>query len=111
MTTLPDYATEFSGEFGGSVLQEYVGAPDSDAAFAVECFVEASMLVSKYVGAAEVPLEIRQRAMIEVGSELYHRRQAPMGIAQFSTIDNPVRIARDPMNAAYPLLNKWVLPF
>lgn len=111
MSSLPDYATDFGGDFGGNVLQNYVGAPDSDAAFVVECFVEACALVESYIGSTVVPLEIEQRAIIEVGSELYHRRQAPMGIAQFSTIDNPVRIARDPMNAAYPLLNKWVLPF
>jgi hypothetical protein len=38
-------------------------------------------------------------------SELFHRRSAPNGVAQFASFDgSPIRVAKDPMNAVYPLL-------
>ena len=90
-------------------LQEYVGAPDSDATYVEQCWDEATSLVSVYVGDVEIPIAILDRATLEVGSELYHRRQAPNGIAQFSSMDGtPVRVARDPMLGAYPLLNRYI---
>lgn len=90
-------------------LQEYVGAPDSDAAYVEQCWDEATSLVSIYVDGFEIPIAILDRASLEVGSELYHRRQAPNGIAQFSSMDGtPVRVARDPMLGAYPLLNRYI---
>lgn len=90
-------------------LKNYVGAPDSDDAFVETCFDDASSMVSVFVGQAFVPVNVRNRAILEVGSELYHRRSAPNGVAQFSTFDgSPIRIARDPMVGAYPLLTRYV---
>lgn len=96
-------------------LQGYVGAPESDAIYVEQCWDEATALVTAYVGTIDpvfvIPDEIRDRATLEVGSELYHRRQAPNGVAQFSTIDgSPIRVARDPMVGAYPLLNRYIAP-
>lgn len=87
-------------------LTAYVGASPSDVAFVGECVETAEALVAAYVGAAEVPAVIRDRAVMEVGSELFHRRQAPNGIAQFATADGMpgVRVARDPMVSARPIL-------
>ncbi len=94
-------------------LQSYVGAPDSDATYVEECFDEATALVEAYIGTIDpvsaIPTIIVERATLEVGSELYHRRQAPNGVAQFSTIDgSPIRVARDPMLGAYPLLQRYL---
>jgi hypothetical protein len=94
-------------------LKAYVGAPDSDNAFVATCWTEAHALVDKFCGVAGllvVPVSVLQRAKIECGSELYHRRSAPNGIAQFATLDggSAVRVARDPMIAAYPLLVPYV---
>lgn len=90
-------------------LKEYVGAPDSDDAFVETCYEDASSMVAVFIGQAYVPVNIVSRAVLEVGSELYHRRSAPNGIAQFSTFDGtPIRVARDPMIGAYPLLNRYV---
>lgn len=90
-------------------LKNYVGAPDSDDAFVETCFDDASSMVSVFVGQTYVPNNVLTRAILEVGSELYHRRSAPNGIAQFSTFDGtPIRVARDPMIGAYPLLNRYV---
>jgi hypothetical protein len=91
-------------------LKAYVGAPASDDAFVADCWTEASALVAKFVGTATVNADILNRAKIECGSELYHRRSAPNGVAQFATLDggSAVRVARDPMIAAYPILVAWV---
>ena len=90
-------------------LKSYVGAPDTDDAFVETCFDDASSMVSVFIGNAYVPRNVIDRATLEVGSELYHRRSAPNGIAQFSTFDGtPIRVARDPMIGAYPLLTRYV---
>lgn len=83
---------------------------EADAAFIGECVAEALGLVGQVVGTVtSVPTEIRDRAVIEVGSELYHRRQAPNGISQFATPDGaPMRVARDPMNAARAILGPFL---
>jgi len=91
-------------------LKSYVGSPDSDDTFVTACWDESVALVTKFVGTATVPATVLLRARIECGSELYHRRSAPNGIAQFATLDggSAVRVARDPMIAAYPLLVPYV---
>lgn len=91
-------------------LKAYVGAPASDDAFVADCWTEASALVAKFVGTATVNADVLNRAKIECGSELFHRRSAPNGVAQFATLDggSAVRVARDPMIAAYPILVPWV---
>lgn len=94
-------------------LESYVGADPSDSAYVEQCWGEALSLVSAYVGTitpvATIPTEILDRAALEVGSELYHRRQAPNGVAQFSTFDgSPIRVARDPMVGAYPILQRYI---
>jgi hypothetical protein len=91
-------------------LKSYVGAPDSDDTFVTACWNEAVALVDKYVGTATVPATVLLRAQIECGSELFHRRSAPNGIAQFATLDggSAVRVARDPMVASIPMLQPFV---
>ncbi|NTW39350.1 MAG: hypothetical protein HGA44_05575 [Cellulomonadaceae bacterium] len=78
--------------------------------FVVQCWAEAGALVGAYVGTATLPQAVLHRARLEVGSELFHRRQAPNGVAQFAALDGaPVRVARDPMVGAYPILNRYVI--
>jgi hypothetical protein len=91
-------------------LKAYVGSPGSDDDFVDSCWHEAIALVTKFVGTATVDADVLNRAYLECGSELYHRRSAPNGIAQFATLDggSSVRVARDPMIAAYPILVPWV---
>lgn len=77
----------------------------ADAEFIGSCVDEALALVGQACGTNTVPAEIRQRAVVEAGSELYHRRQSPSGISQFAAPDgSAMRIARDPMNAARTIL-------
>jgi hypothetical protein len=91
-------------------LKAYVGASDSDNAFVSSCWDEAHILVDKYCGSVVVPADVLKRAKIECGSELFHRRSAPNGVAQFATLDGgqAIRVARDPMVGAYPILSPWV---
>lgn len=93
-------------------LKAYVGASDSDNTFVSACWDEAHDLVDQYCGDAtvDVPTHILKRAKIEVGSELYHRRSAPNGVAQFATLDggSAIRVARDPMVGAYPILARYL---
>ena len=92
-------------------LSTYVGASPEDVDFVTSCWDEAQVMVDSFIGSADVPAQVRNRAVLEVGSELFHRRSAPQGNAQFATFDGaPIRINRDPMVAAYALLSKWVLP-
>lgn len=90
-------------------LQAYVGSPDADAAFVADCWAQAQDLVGAFVGEVEVPEAAMKRACLEVGSELYHRRSAPGGISQFASPDGtPMRVARDPMVGAYPILRHYL---
>jgi len=90
-------------------IREYVGASANDADFLAGCLAESEALVTRFAGEVEVPEAIIDRAVIEVASELFHRRQAPNGVAQFATVDgsSPIRVARDPLVAAYPILTPW----
>lgn len=91
-------------------LKAYVGATTPDDDFVDSCWHEAIALVDKFVGEATVDADILNRAYLEVGSELFHRRSAPNGVAQFATLDggSAIRVARDPMVGAYPLLQPYV---
>lgn len=89
-------------------LQDYVGAAEAND-YVQACWDEASDLVGVYVGDVEVPAPVLHRAILEVGSELYHRKNSPQGVAQFAALDGaPVRVARDPMVGAYPILSRFV---
>lgn len=91
-------------------LQDYVGTKETGA-FIEGVLASAELLVTQYVGTAAVPTTIRDQAVLQAASELFHRRSAPNGVAQFASMDGqPVRIAKDPMNSVYPLLMPFVKP-
>ena len=86
----------------------YVGTEETT--FPQECLDAGLALVERYIGEVEtVPDEIKDQGTLIAASELFHRRSAPQGIAQFASMDgSPVRVARDPMIAVYPLLQPYV---
>jgi hypothetical protein len=88
-------------------FQAYIGTDETT--FPQECLTAGEALISNYVGTVTtVPVSVRDQAVLIASSELYHRRSAPNGVAQFASMDGtPVRVAKDPLNAVYPLL----LPF
>ncbi|GAA3022153.1 hypothetical protein [Microbacterium dextranolyticum] len=92
-------------------LKAYVSSDlafaSKDESFVAACWEEAIALIAQHVGSVPVPEAIRDRAVLEVGAELYHRRRAPNGITQFATPDGNgggIRVARDPMIAARDML-------
>lgn len=91
-------------------LVAYVGAPESDSDLARECVRTAFARITAYVGTAYVPPSTKDLAVLQVSAELFQRRSAPNGIAQFATPEGSggVRIARDPMLSAYPLLDPYL---
>lgn len=91
-----------------SALADYVDATDFE--FVNNCWDQAKDLVDAYIGDVFIPSTIYGRAILEVGAELYNRREAPGGIMQFADLTGGqgVRVARNPMVAAYPLLNHFV---
>lgn len=92
-------------------LAEYVGAADPEDTYIQQVLDRASALVTAYIGQADVPEVIVDGATLETASELYHRRNAPNGVAQFASDDGgqPIFTARDPMIRAYPLLDRYVI--
>lgn len=88
---------------------QYAGAPAEPDAFTASCLKRATALVTAYVAGRPVPDEVIDEAILEVGSELYHRRKSPQGVAQFGTLDGgTVFTARDPLVRSYPLLDLYL---
>lgn len=93
-----------------SDLAAFVGAPATDPYLAT-CVEEASEMVKHAIGGATVPMEIQRLAAREVAADIYHRRSARNGVAGFDDTDlapAPVRINRDPMVAARPILRPYL---
>ena len=74
----------------------------------------AAALIAKHVGDATVPDEILDRATLLVAVEQFNQDEAPNGIVNQAYTDGlgdaastPVRIGRDPMKPALPLLAPW----
>jgi hypothetical protein len=95
-----------------TTLAEYVNAPAADAAFVTECEAEAAALVDNRIGAvATVPVAVRDKAVLEVAADLYWRRSSRNGIAGLDAVEvAPLRINRDPMAAATPILAPFLGP-
>lgn len=72
----------------------------------------ATKLIVEYVGATTVPIEITDRAILLVAVEQINQDNAPNGLANQAYDPDgtaaPVRIARDPMKPAYPVLAPWI---
>jgi hypothetical protein len=85
-------------------FQAYVGTEETD--FPQECLDSGLALVTRYIGELDtIPESIQDQSVLIASSELFHRRSAPNGVAQFASFDgSPIRVAKDPMNAVYPLL-------
>lgn len=92
-------------------LKTFLGSDDSDDTYVMSCYNTALALVEAFIGTNNsVPASIKDRCVLNVGQELFHQKDAPSGIAQYSQFENaPIRVARDPMVAAYPLLSRYMV--
>lgn len=118
-------------------LLSYVGGGSVDPEFVRHCWEVAVELVDRYVGIAcgaeegcpsfphvgyghgsygdysygrgQVPAKVLTLCYVQVGSELFARKDAPSGITSFADgMPSPVRLARDPMTSVYPILRRFV---
>lgn len=87
-------------------FRAYVGTKEISS-FVDSCLASANAMVAKFIGVQSVPVDVVDSAVLSCASELFHRRSAPNGVAQFADLGTTVRIAKDPMNAAREML----LPF
>lgn len=97
----------------GARLAQYVQAVAAeDVDHAESCSGEANTLVTNAIGEGnpyQVPEDVIARCVLEVGADLYYRKRTRHGIAAFDGIDvAPIRIARDPMTSAWPLLRQFI---
>lgn len=105
MTTTPPARTP-----DATALGLYVGMTDAQvgdgSAYLAQCLAEAGGMVGNHIGGSDVPEYAHYRAVLEVAAELYYRRQARGGISMYTNTETPVpvRLARDPMKAAYDIL-------
>ena len=79
--------------------------------YLTNCPTAGRALVYCLGGPATVPDDVRERAVLEVAAELYHRRSAPNGIKNFADgFDGTaaIRVARDALVAARPLLAPYL---
>lgn len=94
-------------------LADYLGSPslpDQDADTVIDA---AAQLVDKTLGENidDVPGSIRSQAEVIVAAELWRRRDAPGGVVNaWGDTATPVRLARDPITPALPLLRPWMDP-
>lgn len=90
-------------------FQAYVGTEETGE-FIESVLSAGHQLVDNYIGTIDtLPHDVAVQCVLICASELYHRRSAPNGVAQFASFDgSPVRVAKDPMNAVYPLLMRYV---
>lgn len=86
---------------------EYLGTDDTGD-FVSSCLTAGHALVDQFQGEATVPSQVHVQAVFQCASEIFHRRNSPQGVTQFAAMDgNPVRAAKDPMNAARELLRPY----
>lgn len=91
-------------------LQHYVNDHGTASEeFLRTCLDTATTLVDTYIGSATVPAAVKESAVLEVGSKLYQRRNAPDGSYSDPTLTPTPMVARDPMVTAYPILNRYIV--
>jgi len=98
-------------------LREFIGSTeDDDVAFIERCYNEAVALINLALASAfrPVPEVIEERLVLEVGNELYKRKNASGANSQFAAYDGgatPVRSPRDPLAQVRPIIGMYVTRF
>lgn len=95
---------------GPADLARYVSAAlPADQPFIDKSWAAAVLLVDKTIDGKPVPGDARHRACLEVGADLFFRRQTRNGVAGFADADlNPYRVSRDPLAGGRPILAPWL---
>lgn len=97
-------------------LKAYIGKETTDDDNFIEgCFDHAVILVTQATADAfrPIPQGIMDEMVLEVGNELYNRKNAPSGQSMYATFDGgsmPVRAPRDPLTMVRPIIAMYVVP-
>lgn len=99
-------------------LRSEVGAGAASDEVIDESIAVAHELLLQYVAdeGIDVPAPVFDRAWLVTAVDLFNQSQAPNGVLtqQFDTVDGgsavPIRVSRDPLAGAYPLLRSYVSP-
>lgn len=104
-----------TGRLAGKLTTQHVmrAVGDSDEQRARRHLDTATATVGAYLGTAStvaaVPQAVLEQATLSAATSLHHTEQAPHGVANFGDLDaTPVRVGRDPLTAARPLLRPFV---
>lgn len=103
--------TRLAGKVTAGHLLRVIGSDDD--ARAQGHLATAMAQVGAYLGrpatVRTVPLDLLAHATTLVASQLWHAQDAPHGVANWADDGAaPVRVARDPMTVARPLLARFV---
>lgn len=97
-----------------TTLAQYVGGGQivADTAFIADCEKEAAALLAEHIGdVTTVPADIKARALLEIGANLYHRKQTSNGMAVMENGEmSTIRVARDPLRPVYDMLRPFLGP-
>lgn len=105
----PNQPNQDGDRFTAADLAAYVRAPEDP--FVTDCFQRATIMVAAYTADAitDIPVDIQDLAIQEVGADLWNRRHTRNGIASFDGPDmQPLRVTRDPMKAAADILAPYL---
>lgn len=97
-------------------LKAYIGVESNDDDNFIEgCYDHAVILLATATANAfrPIPQGIMDRMILEVGNELYNRKNAPGAQSQYTQFDGsstPVRAPRDPLTQVRTILAMYVVP-
>lgn len=95
-------------------LAQEVGDTDAEQTEALQSILDtAEALVSNWVGTTVVPEAILDLAILRVAVFMTTQSSVATVVdpTYYETDQSPAPVSRDPLAPAYPLLNKWVLPW
>ena len=106
------------------VLRKEVNTSAADDVLLTRCLVLATTLVVTYLAdnleaedVAAVPSNVHDQAVLTAAADLFHQSKAPNGVAmqEYDVGDGdvsatPIRISRDPLRGARPVLDMYVGP-
>lgn len=98
-------------------LKEYIDVGDDAKDEVIQnCWDTAVEYIDLALASAfrPVPENTLNRLYLEVGHELFKRRDAPSGASQFAVFEGgtlPVRGPRDPLAQVRPIIGMFVCPF
>lgn len=103
---------------------EVNAGPSSDNALLARCVGLAQQLITTYLEdnleaeeVADLPTEVVDEATLKAAADLFHQAKAPNGVVmqEYDVGDGtvgstPIRIGRDPLRSARPVLELYVGP-